>query len=78
MTLDEYLPQLGELDGPVIVHHATGDETTPFENSKRLAAGLETVGVTHSIHGYESDQHLFGEPDRSTAADRDAEFFHSH
>lgn len=78
MNVDEHLGDLAELDGPVNVHHAVGDEATPHSNSESLAAALERAGLLGEFNSVPGDDHYFTGEAREAAAQRDAELFRSH
>ena len=77
MSTSDLQPYLGELNGPVIIHHAVGDTSTDHANSENLAEALRSSDHAHTLHSYESDKHFFEGGTRALAADRDAEFFRS-
>ena len=67
--------QFSKLDGPVMIQHATGDQSTPISNSVEFAAALRSLAHPVTLHSYDSDSHFFAQPLRDRAAERDAEFF---
>ena len=69
--------RVGELDGPVNVHHAAGDEATAVSNSRKLAAALESAERLAGYFEYDEADHYFNERRRESAADRDVELFRS-
>lgn len=75
MNVTELADQFGEINGPVMIHHATGDQTTPHANSEMLAAALELAGHSVAQHSYAVDDHFFEGAQRELAADRDALLF---
>jgi dienelactone hydrolase len=75
MNVDEYQAKLADLDGPVMIHHSTLDESTPVTNSDALAAALATAGIDHELHRYEGGEHFFESARREHAADIDAAHF---
>ncbi len=77
MDLAEFLSRLDEFDGPVNVHHATGDEATAVANSRALAASLDVVDSLEGFFEYDEADHFFDERRRETAADLDAQLFRS-
>ena len=77
MDVDSFAEHFEKLDGPVILHHARGDSTTPVANSERLAAALDRLDHPHELYLYDVVDHLFSEQDQATAADHDARFFRS-
>ncbi len=78
MDLVEFLGRLGEFDGPVNVHHATGDEATAVSNSRALAESLDGAGLLEGFFEYEEADHYFNEQRREAAADKDARLFRSN
>lgn len=75
MDLADLTPQLGDIGGPVMIHHAAGDQATDPANSERLADALDSIHHPHTYHVYESDDHFFDGEVRELAAVRDVEFF---
>ena len=75
MAVDRWLPQLGELEGPVLLHHSVDDQSADYTNSVRFARALQSRDLLQEFHRYDGDAHLFAEPDLQIAADRDAAFF---
>lgn len=74
-NLDELTHRIGEVDGPVIVHHSDGDEATPIANSESLAKALSDAGLLATFHRYPESDHFFAAERRTHAADLDAELF---
>ena len=75
MSVDDLQPYFAELDGPVMIQHSIGDQSTNYANSERLAEALGSIGHPHTYHSYEGADHYFGGSTRELAADRDADFF---
>ena len=67
--------QLGEISGPVNIHHAKDDPTTVFEGSAALARRLEWLGKTNKLYQYLSENHLFTDDNLQRAIKRDIELF---
>jgi dipeptidyl aminopeptidase/acylaminoacyl peptidase len=68
---------LGDLSGPLQLHHATADESVPVEFSVRLAELGRQAGQMVELFIYEGDNHnLSG--NFSTAMARTIEFFNRH
>lgn len=76
-SVDEHFGDLGQLRGPVMIQHSTGDQATELANSERLAAALDETGHPHVFHSYDGPHHYFSVETRALAADRDADFFRS-
>lgn len=75
MAVDRWLPQLGDLEGPVMLHHSVDDQSTDYTSSVRFARALQSRDLLQDFHRYDGDAHLFANPDLAIAADRDAAFF---
>jgi dipeptidyl aminopeptidase/acylaminoacyl peptidase len=65
---------LGDLSGPVQIHHATGDESVPVEFSENLYTRLQEAGQAAELYAYEGDNHNIS-ANFGTAAQRSVEFF---
>ena len=78
MNADDLAENFGKIDGPVMIQHAKGDDTTPYSNSATLAGALADAGHPHQLHSYESAGHFFTGAEQEQAADRDAAFFQAH
>lgn len=64
---------LGEISGPVQLHHGTGDTSVPVAFSEKLEKQLEDAGKTVELYTYAGDDHnLSG--NFSTAMNRSVEF----
>jgi dipeptidyl aminopeptidase/acylaminoacyl peptidase len=48
---------LGDLSGPLQLHHGTGDESVPVEFSEELYARLLEIGSTAELYTYQGDNH---------------------
>lgn len=70
--------QFADLDGPVMIQHSAGDQSTSPDNSERLTASLQEIGHVHEYYLYENDEHYFSSEIRELAASRDVDFFLSH
>lgn len=77
MDLDGFVELLGGLKAPVIIHHATGDQSTGYRNSEEFAAALHRAGKAHAFYSYDSAEHFFPSDLRDLAAGRDVDFFRS-
>jgi fermentation-respiration switch protein FrsA (DUF1100 family) len=68
---------LGDLSGPLQLHHGTADESVPVEFSEDLYTLLQEAGKTAELYLYANDNHnisiSFG-----TAMQRSVEFFDQH
>jgi dipeptidyl aminopeptidase/acylaminoacyl peptidase len=69
---------LAHLQVPLTLQHGVGDKSTDEKNSRGIAAELYRSGKAYQLFIYETDQHLFTEPDFSMAVNRDIEWFESH
>ena len=78
MNVDDLRDQFAALDGPVIIQHSRGDQSTEYANSKRLAEALARIGHPVTLYSLDSDEHFFNGEMGEQAADRDVEFFLSH
>ncbi len=65
---------LGNLSGPLQLHHGTADEDVPLAFSIRLAEQARAVGKTADLYTYEGDNHNISNY-FTTAMDRTIEFF---
>ncbi len=77
MDVVEHAGRIDELDGPVNVHHATGDEATAVDNSRQLAGWLRDADRLAGFYEYDEADHYFDEQRRESAADLDASLFRS-
>ncbi|MEM6513596.1 MAG: alpha/beta fold hydrolase [Pseudomonadota bacterium] len=77
MDVAEYAARIGDLDIPVNVHHASGDQATAVSNSRQLADWLDAAGRLAGFYEYDSVNHYFDESRRESAADLDADLFRS-
>jgi dipeptidyl aminopeptidase/acylaminoacyl peptidase len=48
---------LGDISGPVQLHHGTADESVPLEFSELLYGQLQEAGKTVEYYTYEGDDH---------------------
>lgn len=67
--------RFGMVNGPVIIHHAKGDQSVSHSNAERLASRLSRIAHPHQFWSYDSEEHYFAGEFRELAADRDAELF---
>ena len=68
---------VGDLSGPVQLHHGTADTSVPFQFSETLAAQIENAGLPVELYLYEGDDHnlIYN---WSTAMERTLAFFDRH
>ena len=48
---------LGDLSGPLQLHHGTADDSVPVEFSEDLYARLQEAGRTSELYTYKGDNH---------------------
>ncbi len=77
MKMDELMPHLAGVSGPVAIHHSIEDETTDYTNSLEFGAALEAIGREFTLYSYHGAHHYLDEVARELAADRDALLFRS-
>jgi dipeptidyl aminopeptidase/acylaminoacyl peptidase len=65
---------LGDLSGPIQIHHATGDQSVPVTFSESLYTRLQEAGQTAELYIYEGDNHNIS-ASFATAAQRSVAFF---
>jgi dipeptidyl aminopeptidase/acylaminoacyl peptidase len=65
---------LGELSGPVQIHHATGDHSVPVEFSEKLYERLQEAGQPAELYIYQGDDHNIS-ANFATAMERSVAFF---
>ncbi len=75
MNVDTHAAELDMLDGPVVVHHAVRDASTPASNSLSFVQSLDAAGRLEAYVIYSSDEHYFAGERRERAAEFDAAFF---
>lgn len=78
MNVDDFADRVGEIDGPVAVHHAVGDAATPATNSLGLGRALADSKRLHALSLYPEDDHYFAEARREQAAEADARLFRAN
>ena len=69
---------IGELDVPILIQHARGDESVPYAWGLDLFSRLKGAGKDVGLHTVESSNHLFQGDNKSEALNRDIEFFNSY
>jgi dipeptidyl aminopeptidase/acylaminoacyl peptidase len=52
---------LGDLSGPIQLHHGTADEIVPVAYSENLYEAMEEAGRLASLYLYEGDDHNFSQ-----------------
>ncbi|MEP4094719.1 alpha/beta fold hydrolase [Reichenbachiella sp.] len=67
-----------ELNVPVIIHHATGDQSVPYMWSESLVARLFAHKKRFEFYTYQSGNHLLIDENRMLAFDRDISFFNKY
>lgn len=73
----EPLGHLHHLAAPVVIHHARGDRSVPYEWSERLATRLYRLRKPYVFYSYDTPDHLLNDETRIAAVRRDIEFFSS-
>lgn len=73
-TIDAY-NFLGDISGPVQLHHGTADSDVPVEFSQHLKSALEQVGETVEYFEYPGGDHNLGGSAFGPAMKRSVEFF---
>ena len=68
---------LGELSGPLQLHHGMEDESVPVEFSEDLYARLQEAGQTAELYLYANDNHNISN-NFGTAMQRSVQFFDQH
>jgi pimeloyl-ACP methyl ester carboxylesterase len=69
---------LTELQVPLMVQHARGDQTTPVENGEGIAQELVNLRKPSALHLYNSEDHLLSGADFAQAVQRDLQWFAAH
>lgn len=65
---------LGDLSGPIQLHHGTSDESVPLEFSETLAEQIQASGGVVELYTYQGDNHNISDH-FSEAMIRTVEFF---
>jgi len=73
-TIDAYT-YLGDMSGPVQLHHGTADDSVPVEFSQHLRSALIVAGKTVEYFEYPGGDHNLGGKDFGLAMKRSGEFF---
>lgn len=53
-------PYFDRVTEPLLIHHGTSDDSTPFRWSRATVAALERAGVDVRFRVYEGEEHAFG------------------
>jgi len=69
---------VGEIDGPIQLHHGTNDESVPKEFSDRLYSALEQSGKYAEYFIYKGGNHNLSGKDRQLFFERTINFFDSN
>ena len=78
MNVDDLSGRSAELNGPVMLHHSTGDTATPVSNSVSFSQALGEAGKLKMLLQYPEADHYFSGDRREAAAGTDAEFFRAN
>jgi dipeptidyl aminopeptidase/acylaminoacyl peptidase len=68
---------VNNLSGPIQLHHATGDESVPYEFSQSLHERIQEAGKLSELFIYEEDDHNISK-NFSLAAELSLQFFNIH
>ena len=71
----EPVDNLAHLAVPVMLHHATGDPSTDYAGSARIAAELQRLGKPYVFYSYPGADHFFTGAQFEAAVARDVAFF---
>ncbi|HVG97741.1 MAG TPA: prolyl oligopeptidase family serine peptidase [Chloroflexota bacterium] len=66
---------LGEVVGPVQIHHGTADASVPYQHGADLDRGLAAAGKRHQLYTYPGAPHNWSGPTWETAIGRSLAFF---
>jgi len=69
---------VGEISGPIQLHHGTSDASVPWEFSQSLNVALEKASKTHEYYLYEGADHNLSGPAFNIAMQRSIEFFNKY
>lgn len=69
---------VGEISGPIQLHHGTSDASVPWEFSQSLNVALEKASKTHEYYLYEGTDHNLSGPAFNIAMQRSIEFFNKY
>ena len=65
---------LGDVSGPIQLHHGTADSSVPIEFSEKLETQLKEIGKEVEFYQYQGDDHNISQ-NLSLALQRSVEFF---
>ncbi|MEM1119396.1 MAG: alpha/beta fold hydrolase [Bacteroidota bacterium] len=71
----EAILAIQDLETPLIIHHARGDLSVPYQWSESLVAKLYQCQKSFELYDYDTDNHLFDGANRVKAVERDLAFF---
>jgi dipeptidyl aminopeptidase/acylaminoacyl peptidase len=66
---------LQDIKAPIILHHARGDKSVPYQWSESLASKLFKYNKKFELYAYDSKNHLLKDENRNIAIQRDLDFF---
>jgi uncharacterized protein len=69
---------LGDVVGPVQIHHGTADASVPYQHAVTLSEALGTAGKPHELHTYPGAPHNWSGPTWNVAMARTLAFFEAH
>jgi len=69
---------LDQLNTPLIIHHARGDSSVPYQWSENLVIEMSALGKEFLFYTYETENHLFKGENLNRAFERDLDFFSKH
>ena len=69
---------LGDVLGPVQIHHGTGDQSVPYQHAVQLDRLLMEAGTPHELYTYPGAPHNWFGPTWDTAMARTVAFFDAH
>jgi dienelactone hydrolase len=72
------LAWLAQLNVPLSIQHASGDLSTPVQNSLEIAARLYIANKDYQLKLYPGEDHLFNGADFDAAVQRDLAWFQQH
>ncbi|MEM6317531.1 MAG: alpha/beta fold hydrolase [Bacteroidota bacterium] len=71
----EAILAIQDLETPLIIHHARGDRSVPYQWSESLVAKLYQCQKAFEFYDYDTDNHLFDGENREKVVERDLAFF---
>lgn len=69
---------LEHLSTPLIIHHARGDRSVPYQWSENLVLEMNEHGKEYLFYSYDTRSHLFEGENLESAFQRDLKFFNAH